>query len=253
MIYSPIEVSNLRYSYRNGPFCLNVPHLLVDKCDFLNILGPNGSGKSTLLKLLSGIYRPDEGQISISGKDLGVLSYRERAKSMAFVPQIAGSLFPYTVYELVMMGRTAHFSYFGFEKPEDREIVLDSICRVQLSDFVYKNINDLSGGELQRAYIARALAQQSPVLLMDEPGSHLDIKQEISLYELLTDLNEKGKTILCISHNLNLSSCFGKKILLMKSGRIFAEGRTAEVMSRQNLREVFDLSPDSENYLRACL
>lgn len=253
---SLLEIQNLNFTYRskkgNNTFSLRDINFGVERGEFTTLLGPNGSGKSTLLKLISGILMPDEGYIKFEDKYNDSFSRKELARKIAFVPQFTFSIFPFSVYEIVSMGRTPYLNYFGYEKSHDREVIMNALQEVGITNLKNKGINEVSGGEAQRAFIARALAQEPELLLLDEPNAHLDIKHQISIFEILKSLNkEKQMTVLTISHDLNLAGYYSKRAILLKEGKVYLDGSFREVFKEQHIRDVFgvksDLSFDKEN------
>ncbi len=237
-----IELNKIEFSYGNG-FKLHPVSVTVDKKEFLTILGPNGSGKSTLLKLISGYLKPSSGSVKIDGRNINEFDSLEIAKIFSYVPQFTYSIFPYSVYEIVMMGRTPYFNFAGYESNEDREIVEEALQRLELDLLAEKGINEISGGEAQRAFIAKALVQRAKVMLLDEPNAHLDIKHQIQIFELLAQLNEEEElTIITVSHDLNLPGHFSKKILLLKEGEMLKYGDKKEILTEKNINEVFEVN-----------
>ena len=246
-----IEFDKVKFSYakdkdRSG-FILDIDGLSVSDGEFISILGPNGCGKSTLLKLITGLLKPDSGDVRLNNLPVKKIEPKELAKLVGFVPQTSYSIYPYSVYEIVMMGRTSYLNFFGYEKSEDKSIVENALETVGISSLAYKGINEVSGGEAQRAFIARALVQQPKIILLDEPNAHLDVSHQISIFNLLKDLNEsQGLTVLSVSHDLNLSAYYSSRVILMKSGRIVEDGSVNGIMNRENIRKVFGINSQIE-------
>ncbi|MFA7228775.1 MAG: ABC transporter ATP-binding protein [Melioribacteraceae bacterium] len=241
-----IEINNLQFSYggENGSsaFRLSVPEWKIAAGDFVSLLGPNGCGKSTLLKLIANLTVPAEGKILINGSDLRGLHRKELAKMIAYVPQKNFTIFPFSVFEIVMMGRTPYLSLMGFENQTDLEIVSQAIDTMQIGHIKQKGINEISGGEAQRVFIARALAQKAGLILLDEPNAHLDLQSQVMIFDLLRRLNEEEKiTILTVSHDLNLVGLYSKKVALMKEGKIFLEGEKSDILNEDNIRSIFKI------------
>ena len=218
---SLIDVQDVSFSYRDAAV-LKALTFSVEQNDFLAILGPNGSGKTTLINLLAGLLRPQTGQIIIHGTS--VQSYRraDLAGVIAMVRQDAASTFGFTVRETVMMARYLAGGQKLFETRRDREIVEQTLEMTDTRRFADRPVNCLSGGERQRVFIARALAQKTPVLLLDEPTSHLDLKHQIGIFELLKTLREnEQKTIIVVSHDINLVQHYAEAYLMLScDGRI---------------------------------
>ena len=240
-----IELREIKFSYKgnkNGNFTLGKLNLSIQKGEIVSVFGPNGSGKSTLLKIISGGILPDEGNVFLNGKDIREYSHKNLAKIIGFVPTLSSSVYPFSVYEVVMSGRTPYLGFTGFEKKEDHEIVVESLKTVGIYHLRNKGINEVSGGEAQRAYIARALAQKTDVILLDEPTAHLDLKHQVAVFNLLQQLNtEKGITIVIVSHDLNLAGNFSNRAVLMKEGKIIKDGDVLNVLTENNISAVFEV------------
>ena len=243
---SLIKLSNIEFSYRDvksdSHFSLNNINLEISDGDFLSILGPNGSGKSTLIKLITGYLEPQSGDISFNDYPINSYKRKDIAKEIAYVPQIPTSIYPFSVYEIIAMGRFPYLSMSGFENSNDKKIVNDVIELMELSDLANKGINEISGGEAQRAFIGRALVQQPKILLLDEPNAHLDIKHQISIFNLLKKLNyNEGITIVTVMHDLNLTSLYSSRVVMLKNGKIFLDGKVNEVLIPENIKSVFEV------------
>lgn len=234
-----LSIKNLSFSY-NGSKVLNNISFDIGKGSFISILGPNGSGKSTIVNLITGVLEGYKGKIVIDGKDIKNLSSREIAKITAVVPQYTNPGFSFTVEELVMMGRHPYISRFGGERKEDIKIVGEVMKKTKITQFLNRKFDELSGGEKQRVVIAQALAQNSPVLILDEPTSHLDMSFQIELMELFLMLNkEENKTIIGIFHDINLAIQYSNKIMFLKEGEIFSFGDISSTITRDNIKNVF--------------
>jgi iron complex transport system ATP-binding protein len=218
---SLIDVQNISFAYRDTAVLKDLT-FSVEENDFLAILGPNGSGKTTLINLLAGLLRPQEGQIAICGKPVRSYGRAALAGVIAMVRQDAAATFGFTVRETVMMARYLAGGQTLFETREDRDIVEQSLEMTDTQRFAGRPLNCLSGGERQRVFIARALAQKTPVLLLDEPTSHLDLKHQIGIFELLKTLRQnERKTIIVVSHDINLVQHYAEAYLMLST-----EGRT---------------------------
>lgn len=248
-----IKINNLYFSYQSGKeynqFKLSVDDWGVNKGAFLSLLGPNGSGKSTLLKLILRFIKPDRGSIIINGVDIQNYKRKDLAKTVAYVPQKITSAFPYSVYETVMMGRTPYMNFMGFEDEEDRRIVKHALETFEIDHIKHKGINELSGGELQRVMIARAVAQDASIILLDEPNAHLDIEHQVSIYGILNELRrQKRITILTVTHDLNLAGVYSDDIAFMVNGRIVISGKKSEALNEKNIREIFKVNAEVIKY-----
>ena len=183
-----IQLKNISFKYgeklNENLFGINNLSFTINSSDFITIMGPNGSGKSTLLKLIANLLTPNRGEIFLESKSYNLYSRNEFAKKISFVPQISKILFPYSVYEIVMMGRTPHLNFYGLENDYDHSKVMETLELLQIADLRNKGINEVSGGEAQRALIARALVQEPKIMLLDEPNAHLDIKHQVNIFNI---------------------------------------------------------------------
>ncbi len=215
----------------------------IKKGEILGIIGPNGSGKSTLLKLMSRVLNTEDGEVLLEGCDISRMGLKKLSQKIAFVPQETLVNFAYTAEEIVRMGRIPHLKRLQSESKTDHQIVERSLQETDTLTLKDKYINELSAGERQRVIIARALAQEPSILLLDEPTSHLDIGHQVQLLNLLKKLNiEKSLTVLIVLHDLNLASEYCEKIILLESGRIYKEGRPEDVLTHQNIENVYKTS-----------
>ncbi|MCG4586285.1 ABC transporter ATP-binding protein, partial [Anaerosalibacter bizertensis] len=195
-----LEVENLNFAYRKQLVLKDIS-FFIEKGQFISIIGPNGSGKSTLLKNLSNLYNPESGFIKVYGKDIKKYRTKELAKNISLVPQDTTISYDFTVFDIVMMGRFPYLDRFKKENEKDFKIVAEALKKTNTFHLRNRNINEISGGERQRVIIARALAQESEIIFLDEPTSHLDINHQIDLLNLLKQLNEeKGTTIILVIH-----------------------------------------------------
>ena len=234
-----IEVRDLAFSYDGAPFIEGVG-FRVGAGEFCGIVGPNGSGKTTLLKLLSKLIKPVEGSIELGGRDLAGMSVREMAKEVAVVPQETSITFPFRVIEVVLMGRAPYLGGFRFEGPEDLEIARRAMELTGINRLADRYFFELSGGEKQMVIIARALAQQAGVMLLDEPTAFLDIRHQVEIYDLIKGLNlEKGLTVVSVLHDLNLASLYCDWLIMLDRGRVYRMGKAEEVLTYANIREVY--------------
>jgi iron complex transport system ATP-binding protein len=211
----------------------------VDGGSMLALLGPNGSGKSTLLRLLLGARRPDVGSGALRGRALEEWSRADIARLVGVVVQSEEMPFPMTVRERVSMGRYPHLGAWRRERPVDRAAVEHALGRCGLDGFGERSVLELSGGERQRARVARALAQEPGMLLLDEPTASLDIAHEMSLFELLAELQRDGVTVLIVTHNLNVAARYADRLVLLDRGRVAAAGGPADVLTRAHIEAVY--------------
>lgn len=239
MGYPSISVSNLSFSYNENLTLKNLS-FEIEKNSFVSILGPNGAGKSTLVNLISKVMPIKAGEIVIEGKNIRDLNHIEIAKKVAVVPQYTNLGFNFSVYEIILMGRYPYLSRFKGEKQEDYRIVNEVMELTRTDIFKDRKYNELSGGERQRVIIAQTLVQDSPIIILDEPTSHLDINFQIEFMELFYSLyKKKGKTIIGIFHDINLAIQYSEKIMLLKEGNIYCYGDVKDVINRTNIMSVF--------------
>lgn len=239
-----LRAENLSAGYENG-YVIEKISFALNRGDFLTVMGPNGSGKSTLIKALQGLLRNVSGQVEVEAQDLSALKPGQAAKKIAYVPQTADSSFEFSVQEIVMMGRYLHQSRWGRTSDSDLRVIQEVMALAEIDHLRHKKLAHLSGGEKQRVLIARALAQDAPLLFLDEPSSHLDINYQVEIYKILKRLqSEKGKTILSTEHNINLAIPYSQRILLLKDGRIHALGPPDLLITQENIREVFRAEVD---------
>jgi len=198
------------------------------------LIGPNGAGKTSALRALAGLAAY-EGEVLIDGGDARRLGRRAVARLMAFVPQKPETPPALTVAEYVLLGRTPHIPYLGGEGRRDREAAAQALRRLELEGFAERQLGSLSGGELQRAVLARALAQEAPVLLLDEPTTALDLGRQQLVLELVDELRQDGLTVVTTLHDLTLAGQYAEHVVLLDGGSVVAEGVAAEVLSAQNL------------------
>jgi iron complex transport system ATP-binding protein len=208
---------------------------------FLGIIGPNAAGKSTLLKAITAALKPTQGVVYFRGKDLNKLSRRDLAKQVAVVPQDTEVNFPFTVLEVVMMGRHPHLGRFIHESEQDFEIVRQAMESAHCWHLRDRNALELSGGERQKVILARALAQEPQIILLDEPIAHLDLSAQLEVLNLLKEMNSyHGVTVIAILHDLNLAAQFSKQLIMLSQGRIFQAGTPEEVLTAENIKGVYN-------------
>src|SRR5579883_300680 len=236
-----LSVRNVTFGYGRQPL-LYALNMQVNAGEIVGLLGPNGSGKTTLLRLISGVLRPQSGQILLEGRDLQQLGRRGAAQRIAVVPQELHMPFAFTVQHMVSLGRTPFTGPFGTLAKYDHEIVQEAMEAADIVSLAGRVFNELSGGERQRVMIAMAFAQQPRLLLLDEPTSHLDIKYQIETLELVQRLNrERGVTVIAAMHDLNLAARYFPRLLLFQRG-IVADAGPAEVLEPDLLSRVYGTS-----------
>ena len=246
---TPIETSgkptalsahNVTLTYPNGVCALNKLSLNVAEGEFVAVIGPNGSGKSSLLRVLAGLQEVDSGEVLVDSEKLSDLDSRVRARRIALVPQMLEVLPGYSVEDFVLMGRYAHLSSWRLYTGRDRELARECLQRVDALQFSERGMGEMSGGERQRAMIARALAQESRTILLDEPTSALDLSHQLKVYGLIHDLQRNaGRTIVVVTHDLNLASQFASRLVLLKAGNVAADDTPSQVLRREVLESVY--------------
>lgn len=233
-----LKVKDLNVRYGNRHILKNVS-LQAKKGEIIGIVGPNGSGKTTFLKTLAKYLIPESGSIYIDKVDITIMSNREIARNVAVVSQTVSISFDFTVKDIVLMGRTPYIK--GRESPEDIRIAEDAMRKTNTHQFRDRLVTQLSGGELQRVIIARALAQTPGILLLDEPTSHLDICHQAEIFGMVKKASLKGLTVIAVIHDLNLAAHYCDRICLLKAGEIVSTGCPDSVFTEQNLEHTFNI------------
>ncbi len=245
-----LSIENLNAGY-NGKQILHDISLTVPQGSVVALIGPNGSGKTTLIRTISGILPHLSGSIHYRGSDLSKMSVQQKARLIAVVPQIRTLPPAFSVYEVVALGRTPYLNWFGITSGPDHEIVKQSIAQTGLEELADRSIVELSGGEQQRVLLARALAQQTPILLMDEPTSHLDLQYQVSFMDYVHRLAHPStedelsgfekRAVLVAIHDLNLLPHYVDQVALMVKGRLVALGSPEEVLQPEILSKAYQL------------
>ena len=233
-----LAVEHISFGYRAERRILDDVSLSVAPGEVLGLLGPNGTGKTTLIKCIAQLLRPSVGAVYVDGVDLSALSAGEIAKRIAYVPQYTGAEFGMTALQAVLMGR---LPYAGYRyRAEDERIAFDVIARMELTDFAFRNIREMSGGERQRVFIARALAQETGLIILDEPTASLDLYHQLFILRLITEIARRDSiAVLMTIHDLNLASLFCDTILMLKDAHVFAYGRAQEVLTAENIAAMY--------------
>lgn len=235
-----IQADHLNFAYAALPAVVDVS-LSLPGGAMGALIGANGSGKSTLIRLLAGLLQPAAGEIVFNGAPLSSIHPRDRAKRIAYVPQSTANVFPFTALEVVLTGRSPYSGRFRFESAHDEQIALAALDALDAAHLASRHVTELSGGERQLVTVARALAQEPELLLLDEPASALDLKHRTQLTGALRRLrDERGITILTITHDLMLLDSFADLVFAMKCGRLVASGSTDVVVTESVLGEVYD-------------
>jgi len=245
-----LRASELSYGYGSGgrrqpSFTLDRVNLTIERGSLTGLLGPNGCGKTTLLNLLSGVLQPAHGTVSLNGVALTGRSRRDIARHIAVVPQETHPAFDYTVMEMVLMGRHPHLGPFELEGPNDVAMALDALAATGTAHLAGRAYMTLSGGEKQRVVIASALTQAPEVLLLDEPTASLDLGYQLDIASLLRRLNqERGVTMVLATHDLNLAASLCDRLILMRGGRVIAQGATGDVLTADAIRQLYDVEAE---------
>jgi iron complex transport system ATP-binding protein len=237
------HLRELKFSYTSKPVLRNIS-MSIDSGEFVAFIGPNGAGKSTLIKILAGLIRPYAGRVEFRGTPLSGFRPADLAKRVACVPQETHMVFPFTVGEIVMMGRLPHRAARSlFDSPEDAEWTRRAMALTDISSLSARTFNELSGGERQRTVLASALAQDPEILLLDEPTAHLDLKHQIHFYDILERLNsERQMTIVVVTHDLNVAARYAQRVIAIRDGTIVADGNPDNVLTPQHLYDVFEIA-----------
>lgn len=234
-----LEIKNLSAGYLDKIVISNI-NFSIKKAEFVGIIGPNGVGKSTLIRALSRTLKPFSGTILYNGRDIYRTPLNEIARSIAVVPQDMVIVFEFLVWDIVMMGRIPHIKKFKKETKRDLEVVERSLGLTNTKELADRFINELSAGERQRVIIAKALAQEPALLILDEPTSHLDISHQIEIFDLVKGLSRREDlTVISVLHDLNLASEYCDRLILMSEGKIFADGTPREVLNYKTIEKVY--------------
>lgn len=236
-----IEGERIRFSY-DGVEVLKGIDISIRRGSIVGLLGANGAGKSTLLKVLSGILSPKSGRLLYGGKELKGLDKREIARRIAYIPQNSAFGFPFSVSEVVLMGRAPYVGRFEFERESDWEVALYAMETVGITHLKDRLVTEISGGERQLASIARALAQEPEVMILDEPATFLDVKHKTEVMRLLKRLKEeRGISVIAATHDVFSALFYFDEIVMLKEGSVFAEGCSEEVLREDVLSAVYGI------------
>ena len=244
-----IECSNIGFSYNGTPVLNGISFSLLPG-EMVGILGANGAGKSTLLKILSGLLKPDSGETLYRNKELSGLGRKEIAKRLAYIPQDPVFAFPFTVTEIVLMGRAPYIGRFEFEREQDRALAESAMETVGLMHLKNRLISQVSAGERQLASLARALVQEPEIMILDEPATYLDLRHRTEIMKILIKLKEeRGISIVAATHDIFSALYYFEEIKILKDGRIYAEGKTENIVTQENLSAAYgiDVTVKKEN------
>ena len=251
-----IEVKNLNFSYGDHHVLHDIS-FKVEKGEFLSILGPNGVGKSTLFRCVLGLLSGYTGTVTVEGMDTRRLSVRELAKHIAYIPQSSHPVFNYSVFDIVLMGRTSGLSTFRSPGRADMESCLWALEKVGIPHLRERCFHRLSGGEQQLVLIARALVQKAPILMLDEPTANLDFGNQLLVLEQARSLAQEGYTVIQTTHHPEQSYMFSHRILAIQNGRILAQGKPEEVLTKETMQALYHAQVDVvslyEDKARVCI
>ncbi len=240
----PYQIDNLSFAYSQTRVVDGLS-LGVEAGEFLAIIGPNGAGKSTLLKLMAGLLSGFQGSVDFMGQPIADYKPVELARKVAFVPQETHVVFPFTVDEMILMGRMPYRESFLFDTEADERCVSQAMALTSTEHLTGKMFTEISGGERQRVVLASALAQTPAVLLLDEPTVYLDMKHQLGFYEILARLNaENHMTVVAVTHDINLASRYAGRMMAMREGAIVVEGSSDRVLTAEKLHEIFGITAD---------
>ena len=241
-----LKVKEVEFSYASTTILENVCMELAPS-EILGIVGPNGAGKSTLLRCIDRILKPQRGSILLDGHEIKGMSRTEIARRMGYVPQTSQRVFPATVFDTVLMGRRPHLGWRSNE--QDVEKVLEVLKLLEIVEFALRDFNEISGGQQQKVLIARALAQEADVLLLDEPTSNLDIRHQLEVMNIIKKLvKEKEISSIMAIHDLNLASRYSDRIIMMNSGKIFSAGNPVSALTPENIEYVYGVEVKVSNH-----
>ena len=240
MAVQPVLVADQITCGYEGPPVLRGVTLEVGSGQFLGLIGPNGSGKSTLLRALTGILPLSAGVVLLEERPLACYSRRQIAQKIAVVPQVTGHVFSFSVEDYVLMGRTPYLGRLQSQRPSDLHTAWEAMALADITHLASRPVTELSGGELQRATLARAFTQQAGIMLLDEPTAFLDINHQHDIFELLARFNrEQGITVVCVSHDLNLAAQYCQRLVVLSKGRVHTQGPPEAVVTEQIIQQVY--------------
>lgn len=235
-----ISVNNLNFAYKDHKV-LNDVSFSLNSGEFLCVLGQNGAGKSTLFKLLLGFLKKQSGEILIEGRKLEEYNRKELAREIAYIPQYSSNAFSYSVFDTVLMGTTCRIDSIGAPKKREKLIAKNALKRFGIEHLSHKLTSTISGGERQLVILARAYAQGSHILILDEPTANLDYGNQFKVMKTISELKDSGYSIILSTHNPEQALWFSDKVMFLNDQKILAHGNTADVMTRENLKKIYDI------------
>ncbi len=250
-----ISIKNISFGYTDNVILKDI-NFEAERGEITSILGPNGSGKTTLIRLMLGFLNPVEGSIQIDGTDINDIGFKELARKIAYVPQIHKTVFPYTVTDVVLMGRIPYKSFFFKYSKDDLRIAREAMERLMILHLAEKPYTDISGGERQLTIIARALAQGATTFIMDEPAGGLDYGNQIRLLEEIVKLSKEGYSFIKSTHSPEHALWISDRVIMIKDGGIFADGKPQDIISNENLYTLYGAKADIvkiNEHMKACV
>lgn len=238
-----VDIQDLEYSYFQEAIVLNGINISIRKPQLVSIIGPNGVGKSTLIHCIDRILQPTKGTVLVDEKPVTEYGAKELAKVVGYVPYAATDTFPMTVVDTILMGRNPHRKWKSLH--DDMVVVEEAMELMDIKPLAMRNFNELSAGQHQRVMLARGLAQEPQILLLDEPTANLDIRHQMEVTRLLKTLSvRKGVMVVMISHDLNLAAKYSDNIIMLSKGKVFAVGTPEEIITAENIREVYGVESE---------
>ena len=237
-----VDVKNISFSYdKDSPAVFENISFSIEKGDVLCVLGPNGTGKTTLIKCINGLHKVNEGEVYLNGTSIQNLSFRDISRTVGYIPQGHVPSFPFTVFDVVLMGRSPYVNITSSPKERDREIAFNALETLGIEDLKDKSYTNLSGGERQLVFLARVLAQEPDLLILDEPTNHLDFGNQIKLLEIIEQLSKLGLAVIMSSHYPDHAFLAASKVAIMKDKGFIDFGTPDEVLSEENLKKAYGI------------
>ena len=237
-----VDVKNISFSYeKDSPIVFENISFSIEKGDVLCVLGPNGTGKTTLIKCINGLHKVNEGEIYLNGANIQTLSFRDISRIVGYIPQGHVPSFPFSVFDVVLMGRSPYVNITASPKERDKEIAMNALETLGIEDLKDKSYTNLSGGERQLVFLARVLAQEPDLLILDEPTNHLDFGNQIKLLEIIEQLSKLGLAVMMSSHYPDHAFLAASKVAIMKDKNFIDFGTPDEVLSEENLKRAYGI------------
>ena len=237
-----VDVKNISFSYdKDSPAVFENISFSIEKGDVLCVLGPNGTGKTTLIKCINGLHKVNEGEVYLNGANIQNLSFRDISRTVGYIPQGHVPSFPFTVFDVVLMGRSPYVNITSSPKEKDREIAMNALETLGIEDLKDKSYTNLSGGERQLVFLARVLAQEPDLLILDEPTNHLDFGNQIKLLEIIEQLSKLGLAVIMSSHYPDHAFLAASKVAIMKDKGFIDFGAPDDVLSEENLKKAYGI------------